>query len=572
MSEREFQPELDDELLSAYLDDELSAEERAAVEARLANDPDAQRLLHQLRSVSQSVQMLPIEGVGRDLSGEILRRIEAKKSGGSAAAAGGSAAIGEVTPRLPNFGSRRSWIWATVAVAAGLMIMVLERGEQKGKQLPAVAHIDSANETLQLHDRAESVGDQNKTLAKNGNNDEAKVAKSDTLGRLNVGSPTPSAAPSSRIDADKLASRELAKEPPTDGHLAGNPVTREPLAASRRAVELRDSPTVAGGAMPQRAAGSLSGSSDSKSQVAQNAEPKVAPQSESVRGENGSSTGFAMSTTAEKQGASEDADGVVVVHVSAKPAAIQGGEFEKLLARNGVEFDEKDKIDEGISSKDAVKRSVSDSAKSEVADRKKSAEKDSIDVVVVDAPRDVVAACMADLQHDESNFASVEVEQPMATEKSAATTANVAKQLGSELRQYNRGMNANKPGFGTRFYAADSAGQDRAQSKELNQPAAGNASPSEQNEQRSRNQRAAQANRGRALRVQVAQDEEQTLNESRSGPRGGGFGGGGSESDQMRRNVVQQQKPRNENSDEVRVLFMLSPEVATPGPSKKAAE
>ena len=82
MSEQEFQPELNDELLSAYLDDELSAEERAAVEARLANDADAQQLLHQLRAVSESVQRLPLEGVGRDLSGDILRRVAAAKSGG----------------------------------------------------------------------------------------------------------------------------------------------------------------------------------------------------------------------------------------------------------------------------------------------------------------------------------------------------------------------------------------------------------------------------------------------------------------------------------------------------------
>src|SRR4051812_2836900 len=122
MSEREFQPELDDELLSAYLDDELSAEERAAVEARLANDPEAQQLLHQLRSVSQSVQMLPLESVGRDLSADILRRIEAKKRGDGGAGGDSSAAIGNVTPRVTVFGSRRSWIWATLAVAAGLMI------------------------------------------------------------------------------------------------------------------------------------------------------------------------------------------------------------------------------------------------------------------------------------------------------------------------------------------------------------------------------------------------------------------------------------------------------------------
>ncbi len=79
MSEQEFQHESDDELLSAYLDGELTDEERAAVEARIANDPDAQQLLQQLRGVSQAVQKLPLEPVGRDLRDEILRRAESVK-------------------------------------------------------------------------------------------------------------------------------------------------------------------------------------------------------------------------------------------------------------------------------------------------------------------------------------------------------------------------------------------------------------------------------------------------------------------------------------------------------------
>ena len=88
MSDREPNYELDDERLSAYLDDELSGEERAAVEARLAADPAAKRLLHELRSVSQAVQALPQEAVGRDLSASVVRRaIEAKQSMGIAASA-----------------------------------------------------------------------------------------------------------------------------------------------------------------------------------------------------------------------------------------------------------------------------------------------------------------------------------------------------------------------------------------------------------------------------------------------------------------------------------------------------
>ena len=60
MNGNDHQHELDDELLSAYIDGELSDSERAAVEARLASDPEAQHLLHQLRSVSQDVQSLPL--------------------------------------------------------------------------------------------------------------------------------------------------------------------------------------------------------------------------------------------------------------------------------------------------------------------------------------------------------------------------------------------------------------------------------------------------------------------------------------------------------------------------------
>ena len=51
--------EFDDELLSAYLDGELSAEERARVEAHLAADPQARKLFDELRGVSLAMRELP---------------------------------------------------------------------------------------------------------------------------------------------------------------------------------------------------------------------------------------------------------------------------------------------------------------------------------------------------------------------------------------------------------------------------------------------------------------------------------------------------------------------------------
>ena len=66
----------DDELLSAYLDDELTPEERARVEERLAADPAARQLLDELRAVSRAMKDLPPATLGADLRETVLRRAE----------------------------------------------------------------------------------------------------------------------------------------------------------------------------------------------------------------------------------------------------------------------------------------------------------------------------------------------------------------------------------------------------------------------------------------------------------------------------------------------------------------
>jgi hypothetical protein len=200
-------------------------------------------------------------------------------------------------------------------------------------------------------------------------------------------------------------------------------------------------------------------------------------------------------------------------------------------------------------------------------------------MVVVDAPRDVVAACMADLQQDESNFASVEVDQPKNSGETAAATTDVAKRLISELRQYNRGIIADKSRPRNYFNADSSANKDRAQLQsetikgESNRPAGNLGASLPEGQQLSENQRAAQVNRGRALRVQIDRNDDQELSDAQLGHRAGGFGGGGGgESETARRKVVQQQKSQNEKPDEVRVLFMLRAEAPSAEPTKKAAE
>src|SRR6478735_5870349 len=154
MSDKPSNYEPGDELLSAYLDGELSADERAAIEARLATDPAAQQLLHELRSVSQSVQALPTESLGRDLSEEVIRRArEAKvelvvrgspdpapsRDRRSPSTPSSEIPSGDTMPKIRIFHSKRAWIWASMALAAGLLIMIVQSGDEPAKKLPPVA-------------------------------------------------------------------------------------------------------------------------------------------------------------------------------------------------------------------------------------------------------------------------------------------------------------------------------------------------------------------------------------------------------------------------------------------------
>jgi hypothetical protein len=127
--------EFDDELVSAYLDDELSAEERARVEARLAADPAAAQLLDELRAVSGAVRGLPRERAPRDLRASVLAGLER-------AAAEDDAQRHVV--RLPSVGEdrwagvRRGLVWSAMAIAATLLLVAIQPREEDGRPVAKV--------------------------------------------------------------------------------------------------------------------------------------------------------------------------------------------------------------------------------------------------------------------------------------------------------------------------------------------------------------------------------------------------------------------------------------------------
>ncbi len=129
------------ELLSAYLDGELTVAERARVEQFLADSPAARQTLEELRSVSMAVQSLPELRVGEDLSGAVLRQAErAILTGpGERQPRGGAERASPTSVQrwralLRRVVTSRGFAWAGTAVAIALLIMLSgfpERGRER---------------------------------------------------------------------------------------------------------------------------------------------------------------------------------------------------------------------------------------------------------------------------------------------------------------------------------------------------------------------------------------------------------------------------------------------------------
>ena len=102
--------DLNDELLSAYIDDELSPEVRAQVEQRLRNDPQARQLVEELRGLSGAIKALPREKFASDLRPRLWAAVDAADSPIAGTIA--------VSPRDRWAGFRRGLTWSAVAIAA----------------------------------------------------------------------------------------------------------------------------------------------------------------------------------------------------------------------------------------------------------------------------------------------------------------------------------------------------------------------------------------------------------------------------------------------------------------------
>ena len=127
------------ELISAYLDEELSEEDRAQVERLLESHNDLQSLLDDLRAIRLSLKSLPRHQLGDDLSQRVLRQAEREMLGKppvsvladedpDVAPESATDPISEDPPvatvHPDRGGAWRGVIWAVAAVAAAVLLVI----------------------------------------------------------------------------------------------------------------------------------------------------------------------------------------------------------------------------------------------------------------------------------------------------------------------------------------------------------------------------------------------------------------------------------------------------------------
>lgn len=120
----------DEELLSAYLDGEVTADEQARVERRLAEDAGYRQLHDELRALRQHLESLPIARMPADFSQTVLEAAERQM----VAPRRSGANMEPAAAALDSTDGRR-WVrpllWSGLITAAGLMVMIFSPAQRE---------------------------------------------------------------------------------------------------------------------------------------------------------------------------------------------------------------------------------------------------------------------------------------------------------------------------------------------------------------------------------------------------------------------------------------------------------
>jgi anti-sigma factor RsiW len=561
---------IDDELLSAYLDNELAPEERARVEVRLADDPAARQLLDELRSVSHAVKGLPARPLGADIRDTVLRRAEramlASKPGERASARGDVASQNprdDLSPRFTIGRSLRGWVWAGLATAAALGIMAFESSSNRDAQLP---------ETVAQRN-AEPAGDAKPAP------ELRAVVKSEQLDAPSapVASPPPGMPATPQLNTG-LSVQAKDKNKSTLNDEQGSAAEDSHIAAMARKPDVGESQVANG----KQTAGSAA-----------------------VGGAIVSGIQPAFDADATTSG-NVDND-LLVIRVQVQSEAFKGRAFDRMLDRNGIVVEESP--DQSAASplaaneneRDAALKSTPESSAPSNAPAPQAgnlafdgrprqldealsnnAAAADTDLVLVEAPKEKIESCLREIQKDDHTYLGVAVDEEEILRKKA----DVADASKANWQQYSRGVVPQQQTLGRSAhndYAFQTEQGPIAINRGLND-GSGAQQATEQLERKTDNTNFAQHG-GRAVRMRTQSQSEDNVADrlggnaralrldARNAPQSNAgatrrdFGGADNKESP-------QQKPGQQADDTLQVLFILNSgkePADTPAPAETKA-
>ena len=211
----------DDEQLSAYLDGELTPQERRSVEERLAADPAARKLLAELRAQREMIQGLPRFSIPRDLSHSVVTLAKRRRASGedqmaeSASTSSIRSVPGTVQTLVKRLLRPRNLSWALLAASIAIVIALLSPEVGRNTKQVEVARQDGGTEMRAERQTGPAIAEFRAAPSESGGDGALarSAAESLSMGSAQAVAPAaPAEAADSAVSADVVAQAPLARD------------------------------------------------------------------------------------------------------------------------------------------------------------------------------------------------------------------------------------------------------------------------------------------------------------------------------------------------------------------------
>jgi anti-sigma factor RsiW len=128
-----------EDLLSGYLDDELTSDERVTVEAELARSPEWRAVLDELRATRALLRALPWPDAPPDLVSGVRAREHTDAA---------TSAPAPVRRLRPVWRRPATWVAAAAVVAVFVGVLAVPRPDRSEPDVPALADAHAARSSL----------------------------------------------------------------------------------------------------------------------------------------------------------------------------------------------------------------------------------------------------------------------------------------------------------------------------------------------------------------------------------------------------------------------------------------